>query len=121
MPPNDVKHTLSPFRKKVSVSIMSRRESFVILKVDVSCSSRKIRQKHMMLTRKNHLDKWCDRCRFTRKEGECVFKNLSDSHSVAGQHDVVVTEEQRMLMFFCVEAYRIFCLEIFLFVRSHIL
>ena len=83
-PPNDDKYVLSPFRKKVAVSSMSRREAFVILKVDISYSSREIRQKYRMLARKYHPDKWCDRCRFTRKEGEDIFKNLSNAYSIIG-------------------------------------
>ena len=35
--PKDDEHAVSPFRKKVAVSSMSRREAFATLKVDVSC------------------------------------------------------------------------------------
>ena len=73
------KHNVTPRRKKIAFTHMTRREALETLNVCEGCPENEIRRKHKTLARKCHPDKWNERCAFTKEESEIVFKNLSNA------------------------------------------
>lgn len=83
-PPTSDKYTVTPQRIKVLVGTMTRNDAMKILNVGIGCSDREIRRNYRLLARKYHPDKWCDRCLFTKREGEEIFKKLANAYNKLG-------------------------------------
>ena len=60
---------------------ITRSDAMRILNVRNGCSEREIRRNYRLLACKYHPDEWCDRCLFTEREGEEIFKNLANAHN----------------------------------------
>ena len=60
----------------------SRSEVLEVMQVSSNASPREIRLQCMMLARKYHPDKWCERCTFGREVGMGIFKNIANAFDV---------------------------------------
>ena len=78
------RYTVTPQRIIPISNTMSRRDALKVLNLDSKCSDSEIRRKYRFLARKYHPDKWCDRCVFSRSEGEEIFKSIANAFNKLG-------------------------------------
>ena len=73
------RYNITPQRLKPISDTMSKSDALKVLNLDGRCSDREIRRMYRLLARKYHPDKWCDSCMFSRREGEEIFKCISNA------------------------------------------
>ena len=70
---------ITPQRLNPITDTMTKSDALRVLNLDGRCSDREIRRMYRLLARKYHPDKWCDSCMFSRREGEEIFKCISNA------------------------------------------